>query len=68
MGYSKKEQSVIGEGCEVGDKVTMKQCSVGAGCRIGAKTKLNNCILMDGAVVGERFVMCFDLLPCLLQL
>ena len=58
MGYSKKEQSVIGDSCEVGDKVTMKQCSVGTGCKVGAKTKLNSCVLMDGAIVGERFVKC----------
>ena len=46
-GDRKNELSVIGEGCELGDKVTLKQCSIGKGCHIGAKSKLNNCIIMD---------------------
>ena len=54
IGYHKKELSVIGEGCELGDKVTLKQCSIGKGCHIGAKSKLNNCIIMDHTIIGER--------------
>ena len=54
IGYHKKELSVIGEGCELGDKVTLKQCSIGKGCHIGAKSKLNNCIVMDHTIIGER--------------
>ena len=54
IGYHKKELSVIGEGCELGEKVTLKQCSIGKGCHIGAKSKLNNCIVMDHTVIGER--------------
>ena len=55
IGYHKKELSVIGEGCELGDKVTLKQCSIGKGCHIGAKSKLNNCIIMDHTIIGERY-------------
>lgn len=46
---------MIGEGCELGDKVTVKQCSIGKGCQIGAKSKLNNCVLMDYTIIGERY-------------
>lgn len=55
LGVQKKELSVIGEGCELGDKVTVKQCSIGKGCQIGAKSKLNNCVLMDYTIIGERY-------------
>lgn len=51
--YQKKEQTVLGEGAELSDKVTIKQCSIGKKCIIGAKCKLNNCILMDNVRVGE---------------
>ena len=47
---------MIGEGCDLGDKVTVKQCSIGKGCQIGAKSKLNNCVLMDYTIIGERCV------------
>ena len=53
VGYSKKEQSVIGENCLLGEKVTIKQCSIGLSCEVGGKTKLNNCILFDGAKIGD---------------
>jgi NDP-sugar pyrophosphorylase family protein len=47
---------VIGESCELGDKVTVKQSCIGKGCQIGAKSKLNNCVVMDYAIIGERYV------------
>jgi translation initiation factor eIF-2B subunit gamma len=53
-GYQRKEQSVIGEECELGDKVTVKQSSVGRGCHVGARSKLNNCVIMDGVTIGEN--------------
>jgi translation initiation factor eIF-2B subunit gamma len=53
-GFQKKELSVIGDACEMGDKVTVKQCAVGKGCTIGAKSKLNNCVIMDNVTIGER--------------
>lgn len=53
--YQKKEQTVTGDGLEMGDKVTIKQSSVGKKCVIGAKSKLNNCILMDNVRVGEKY-------------
>lgn len=58
-GYSKKEMSVVGEACVLGDKVTMKQSCLGAGCNVGAKTKLNSCVVMDGVVIGEGYVYLF---------
>ena len=56
-GYQKKEQSVVGTGCEVGDKVTMKMCTIGRDCSIGAKVKMNNCVLMNGVKIGDGYVM-----------
>lgn len=53
--YSKKEQSVTGVDCTIGDKVTVKQCSIGNNCKIGSKTKLNNCILLNNVEIGERY-------------
>lgn len=47
---------VIGESCELGDKVTVKQSCIGKGCQIGAKSKLNNCVVMDYTIIGERYV------------
>jgi NDP-sugar pyrophosphorylase family protein len=55
-GYRKKEQTVMGDGCDIGDKVTMKQSVVGNNCKIGARSKLNNCVLMSGVLIGERYV------------
>jgi translation initiation factor eIF-2B subunit gamma len=45
---------IIGEGCEVGDKVRLKGTVLGKGCKIGAQSSLNQCVLMDGVVIGER--------------
>lgn len=56
-GYTKKELSVIGEVCTIGDKVTIKQCSVGSNCHIGARAKLNNSVLMDGVTIGDGLVV-----------
>lgn len=53
QGYSKKEMSVIGEKCEMGEKVTMKQCCVGNSVKVGTKTKLNSCVVMNDVVVGD---------------
>ena len=53
QGYSKKEMSVIGEKCEMGEKVTMKQCCVGSSVKVGTKTKLNSCVVMNDVVVGD---------------
>ena len=58
-GYHKKEQSTIGPGSDLGEKVTVKQCTMGKDCRIGAKSKLNNCVLFDSVQIGERFVFIY---------
>lgn len=52
-GYRKKEQSAVGDGCELGDKVTIKLCSIGHGCKIGPRSKVNSCVLMAGVQIGE---------------
>ncbi len=44
---------MIGDGCTVADKVTIKQCAVGVNCVISTKTKVNNCVIMDNVRIGE---------------
>lgn len=54
QGFQKKEASVVGDGCELGDKVTVKQCCIAAGTKVGARSKINNCVIMEGVTVGEK--------------
>lgn len=51
--YSKKELTLLGAGCEIGDKVTYKQCTIGSACKIGSRSRLNSCVVMSGVVIGE---------------
>lgn len=50
----KKEQSLTGEGVELGEKVTLKSCTVGKRCKIGLKSKLNQCVIMQGVQIGDN--------------
>lgn len=50
----KKEQSVIGDGCELGEKITIKNSSIGNDCKIGAKSKINSCVIMGRVEIGDR--------------
>lgn len=50
----KKEQSLVGAGSELGDKVTLKSCTVGKHCTIGLKSKLNQCVIMQGVKIGDN--------------
>ncbi|KAG5182371.1 eukaryotic translation initiation factor 2B gamma subunit [Tribonema minus] len=52
-GLNRKDQTLIGEGCTVGEKVTCKSSVIGRGCTIGARCKINNCVVMEGARIGE---------------
>jgi len=54
INFLKKEQSVVGNNCEIGDKVTYKYCSIGSNVKISAKSKLNNCVIMNHVVIGEN--------------
>jgi len=54
MGYRKMELSVVGDGCEFGDKGTLKLCAIGKNVKVGARSKINNCVIMDAAIIGER--------------
>ena len=51
--YSRKEQTLLGSGCEIGDKVTYKQCTIGSACKIGSRSRMNSCVIMNGVVIGE---------------
>lgn len=44
----------MGEGGEIGDKVTLKSCTVGKRCKIGLKSKLNQCVIMQGVQIGDN--------------
>ena len=50
----KKDLSVVSPHCELGDKVTFKQCSFANGVKIGARSKLNNVIVMENVVIGDN--------------
>ncbi|GLC42884.1 hypothetical protein PLESTB_001434500 [Pleodorina starrii] len=44
---------ILGEGCVVGDKSSIKRSVMGGGCRLGANVKVINSVLMDGVVVAD---------------
>ena len=50
----KKEQSLVGMGADLGDKVTLKSCTVGKNCKIGLKSKLNQCVIMQNVQIGDN--------------
>lgn len=50
----KKEQSILGEGVECGEKVTLKSCTIGKMTKIGAKSKLNQCVIMQNVQIGDN--------------
>mmetsp|Transcript_27875 Transcript_27875/g.28142 ORF Transcript_27875/g.28142 Transcript_27875/m.28142 type:complete len:501 (+) Transcript_27875:156-1658(+) len=52
-GFKKKEQSVVGNDCDLGDKIILKQSTIDSGCRVSAKTKVNSCVLMKTVQIGE---------------
>lgn len=49
----RKEQSVVGEGCVLGEKITIKNSAIGNDCKIGAKTKINSCVIMGHVEIGD---------------
>ncbi|KAL6765072.1 eukaryotic translation initiation factor 2B gamma [Haematococcus lacustris] len=44
---------VLGEGCTLGDKASIKRSVLGANCRLGANVKVINSVLQDGVVIGD---------------
>ncbi|PNH00047.1 Translation initiation factor eIF-2B subunit gamma, partial [Tetrabaena socialis] len=44
---------ILGEGCAVGDKSSIKRSVLGSGCRLGANVKVINSVLMDGVALGD---------------
>ena len=52
-GYQKKELSMIGESCVLGDKVLIKQCSVGNNCQFGSSTRVNASVIFENVTIGE---------------
>ena len=44
-------ESVIGEGCQVGDEAMIRRSIVGKNCKIGAKVKIVNSLIMDDVVL-----------------
>lgn len=53
-GYRKKELSVVGDACELGEKVTIKQCIIGNNCKVGSRSKVNQCVVMAGVQIGDN--------------
>lgn len=52
-GFQKKELSMIGESCGMGEKVLIKQCSVGNNCQLGSGTRVNASVIFDNVIIGE---------------
>ena len=52
-GYQKQELSMIGESCEMGEKVIIKQCSIGNNCQFGSSTRVNASVIFDNVIIGE---------------
>lgn len=44
---------ILGEGCVLGDKSSIKRSVLGSGCKLGANVKIINSVLQDGVVVGD---------------
>ncbi|CAN0115807.1 unnamed protein product [Scytosiphon promiscuus] len=52
-GFRPKDSTLVGEGCHLGPKGTLKFSVIGRQCKIGEKAKINNCIIMDGVTIGD---------------
>ncbi|CAM9441457.1 unnamed protein product [Ectocarpus sp. 12 AP-2014] len=53
-GFRPKDSTLVGEGCHLGPKGTLKFSVLGQACKIGEKAKINNCIIMDGVTIGDN--------------
>ena len=49
-----KFQTLVGRGCALGAKLTLRSSTVGENCTVGDKCRLNGVVIMDGAVLGEQ--------------
>ena len=41
------QDSMVGEGSTIGEKVSVKRSIIGKHCTIGDKVKILNCVIMD---------------------
>jgi len=53
-GLKKRDQSVIGKECQLGQKVNIKGSVLGERCVVGDKAKINNCIIMENVQIGQN--------------
>lgn len=53
-GFRPKDSTLVGDGCHLGAKGTLKFSVIGNKCTIGVKAKINNCIIMDGVTIGDK--------------
>ncbi|CAM9261058.1 unnamed protein product [Pylaiella littoralis] len=53
-GFRPKDSTLVGEGCHIGPKGTLKLSVIGRQCKIGEKAKINNCIVMDGVTIEDN--------------
>ena len=47
----------LGEGVQLGDRVSVKHSAIGNHCHIGDRSKVTNTVMMDHVVVGEGLVL-----------
>ncbi|CAM9170877.1 unnamed protein product [Ascophyllum nodosum] len=53
-GFRPKDSTLVGEGCHIGPKGTLKLSVIGQHCKVGAKAKINNCVIMDSVTIGDN--------------
>mmetsp|Transcript_22976 Transcript_22976/g.29996 ORF Transcript_22976/g.29996 Transcript_22976/m.29996 type:complete len:443 (-) Transcript_22976:66-1394(-) len=54
QGLRRRDQTVVGKDCQLGQKVNIKGSVLGDKCSIGTKAKINNCIIMDNVRIGDN--------------
>lgn len=54
---------VLGEGVQLGERVSVKHSAVGRHCHIGDRSKIINTVIMDHVSIGEGSVDTLCIVP-----
>lgn len=44
---------IVGFGCKLGDRATLKRSVMGRRCRVGSSAKVSNCVVHDDVTIGD---------------
>lgn len=58
----------LGEGVQLGERVSIKHTAVGNHCHIGERSKVTNSVLMDHVIIGEGYVYTDVCIECSYEL